>query len=53
MGPGRGWVDPVAEKGAILGLMLVFPLWKLKWVKTSAKTGKEVLDQRKRKLMPV
>jgi capsid protein len=43
MGP-RGWVDPVAEKkGAILGLDAGLSTLKLKWVKTSVKTGKKCL----------
>lgn len=44
MGPGRGWVDPVAEKKApFLVWMQVYQRLKLKWVKTSAKTGRKCL----------
>lgn len=42
MGPGRGWVDPVAEKkGAILGLEAGMSTLEKKWLKMMARTGKK------------
>jgi hypothetical protein len=54
MGPGRGWVDPVAEKKApFLVWMPVFPPSRLRWVKTSVKTGKKCLISAREKLSHV
>lgn len=46
MGPGRGWVDPVAEKGAILGLDAGLSTLEIEVGENVGEDWEEVLDQR-------
>ncbi|MEC5321116.1 phage portal protein [Brenneria populi subsp. brevivirga] len=51
MGPGRGWVDPVAEKkGAILGLDAGLSTLAREVAENEGEDWEEVLDQRKREI---
>lgn len=47
MGPGRGWVDPVAEKkGAILGLDAGLSTLEMELAENAGEDWEEILDQR-------
>ena len=51
MGPGRGWVDPVAEKkGAILGLDAGLSTLEMEVAENAGEDWEEVMDQRKREI---
>ncbi|TDB43334.1 phage portal protein [Photorhabdus luminescens] len=51
MGPGRGWVDPVAEKkGAILGMDAGLSTLEMEAAENAGEDWEEMLDQRKREL---
>ncbi|MCW0353953.1 phage portal protein [Pantoea ananatis] len=51
MGPGRGWVDPVAEKkGAILGLDAGISTLELEVAENVGEDWEEIMDQRKREI---
>ena len=51
MGPGRGWVDPVAEKkGAILGLDAGLSTLEIEVGENVGEDWEEVLDQRQREI---
>ncbi|EOX2611808.1 phage portal protein, partial [Yersinia enterocolitica] len=49
MGPGRGWVDPVAEKkGAILGMEAGLSTLEMEAAENVGEDWEELLDQRQR-----
>ncbi|MFS7159806.1 phage portal protein [Serratia proteamaculans] len=51
MGPGRGWVDPVAEKkGAILGMDAGLSTLEMEATENAGEDWEEMLDQRKREI---
>ena len=51
MGPGRGWVDPVAEKkGAILGLDAGLSTLEIEVGENVGEDWEEILDQRQREI---
>ncbi|HCT7986782.1 TPA: phage portal protein [Serratia liquefaciens] len=51
MGPGRGWVDPVAEKkGAILGMDAGLSTLEMEAAENAGEDWEEMLDQRKREI---
>lgn len=51
MGPGRGWVDPVAEKkGAILGMDAGLSTLEIECSENVGEDWEEILDQRKREI---
>lgn len=51
MGPGRGWVDPVAEKkGAILGMDAGLSTLEMETAENAGEDWEEMLDQRKREI---
>lgn len=51
MGPGRGWVDPVAEKkGAILGMDAGFSTLEKEVAESEGEDWEEILDQRAREV---
>lgn len=51
MGPGRGWVDPVAEKkGAILGMEAGLSTLEMETAENAGEDWEEVLDQREREV---
>lgn len=51
MGPGRGWVDPVAEKkGAILGLDAGMSTLEMEIAENVGEDWEEIMDQRKREI---
>lgn len=51
MGPGRGWVDPVAEKkGAILGMEAGLSTLEIEAAENVGEDWEELLDQRQREI---
>ncbi len=51
MGPGRGWVDPVAEKkGAILGMDAGLSTLEMESAENAGEDWEEMLDQRAREI---
>lgn len=51
MGPGRGWVDPVAEKkGAILGMDAGLSTLEMEAAENAGEDWEEMLDQRQREI---
>lgn len=51
MGPGRGWVDPVAEKkGAVLGMDAGLSTLEMEAAENAGEDWEEMLDQRKREI---
>jgi lambda family phage portal protein len=51
MGPGRGWVDPVAEKkGAILGMNAGLSTLEMEAAENAGEDWEEMLDQRAREI---
>lgn len=51
MGPGRGWVDPVAEKqGAVLGMQAGLSTLEIEAAEGSGEDWEEILDQREREV---
>ncbi|MGL4859285.1 MAG: phage portal protein, partial [Enterobacteriaceae bacterium] len=51
MGPGRGWVDPVAEKkGSILGMEAGLSTLEQECAENAGEDWEEQLDQRAREL---
>ncbi|EAZ4483856.1 phage portal protein [Salmonella enterica] len=51
MGPGRGWVDPIAEKkGAILGLDAGLSTLEMELAENAGEDWEEILDQRQREI---
>jgi lambda family phage portal protein len=51
MGPGRGWIDPVAEKqGAVLGMDAALSTLEEECAENTGQDWEEVLDQRAREI---
>ncbi len=51
MGPGRGWVDPVAEKqGAVLGMDAGLSTLEMEAAENVGEDWEELLDQRQREV---
>lgn len=51
MGPGRGWIDPVAEKqGAVLGMDAGLSTLEAEAAENVGEDWEEILDQRKREI---
>ncbi|RJF82421.1 phage portal protein [Azospirillum cavernae] len=51
MGPGRGWIDPVAEKqGAVLGMDAALSTLEEECAENTGQDWEEVLDQRAREM---
>ena len=51
MGPGRGWIDPVAEKkGSILGMNAGLSTLEMEAAENAGEDWEEMLDQRAREI---
>jgi capsid protein len=51
IGPGRGWIDPVAEKqGAVLGMDAGLSTLEMECAENTGEDWEDILDQRKREV---